>query len=133
MNRAFQRLKLEAPLFGVIGIGVLLLAFLCAMQVWPHDSAPRARQDDKELIAKGKKAFDDYRCFDCHGRNGEGTDDAPDLTTSRLTAAEISKFLQRPSADADAKGMPIVPVDSPDHQPLVAFVLSIRKPPPKSR
>jgi mono/diheme cytochrome c family protein len=133
MNQASKKPRSMAPLSGLIAIGVLMIAFLWAMRVWPHVSAPRARQDDKELIAKGKKAFDDYRCFDCHGRNGEGTDDAPDLTTSRLTAAQISKFLQRPSADADAKGMPVVPADSPDHQPLVAFVLSIRKPPPKSR
>ncbi len=112
----------------VIGLGLCVLGFACAMQAWSRDAAPRARQDDKEQVAKGKKAYDDYRCFDCHGHNGEGTDDAPDLTGSKLTAEEISKFLQRPSADADAKGMPVVPVTSPDHQPLVAFVLSLRKP-----
>jgi mono/diheme cytochrome c family protein len=99
--------------------------------VWPRDSTPRLQQDDKELVAKGKKAFDGYRCFDCHGTKGEGTDDGPDLTSSHLTAAEISKILQRPSADADAKGMPAIPADSPDLQPLVAFVLSLRPQPPK--
>ncbi len=115
----------------VIGLGLWILALLYAVQVWSRDAAPRAHQDDKDLIAKGKKAFDDYRCFDCHGIKGEGTDDAPDLTGSHLTADEISKFLQRPSADADAKGMPSVPTSSPDHQPLVAYVLSLRKSTPK--
>jgi mono/diheme cytochrome c family protein len=104
------------------------------MQAWSRESVPHTRQEnqeDKELIAKGKKAYGDYRCFDCHGQNGEGTYDGPDLTVSHLTAAEISKFLQRPSADADARGMPTVPATSPDHQPLVAYVLSLRRPPPK--
>jgi len=85
-------------------------------------------QDDKDIVAKGKKAFDDYRCFECHGRNGEGTDDAPDLIHSHLTAEEIEKTLEKPSADADAKGMPAIPPDSPDLKPLVAFVLSLRRP-----
>jgi mono/diheme cytochrome c family protein len=133
MDARIQNLKLRLPQPRVFAIGLGILVFLCAIQMWPHGLALCARQDNKELVAKGKKAYDDYRCFDCHGRNGEGTDDAPDLTTSHLTAAEISKFLQRPSADADAKGMPIIPADSPDLQPLVAYVLSIRKPPPKSR
>jgi mono/diheme cytochrome c family protein len=115
----------------VTGVGVL--ALLCAMRVWPYDFATQANQEDKnkELVEKGKKAYEAYTCRECHGRNGEGTDDAPDLTNSHLTDAEVSKFLQRPSADADAKGMPIIPADSPDLAPLVAYVMSLRKPPPK--
>jgi mono/diheme cytochrome c family protein len=116
---------------GVIAGALCIFALACAMQLWSNDSAPRAGQDNKELIAKGKKLFDDYRCFDCHGMKGEGADDGPDLTASHLTAAEVSKFLERPSADADARGMPSVPTTSPDHEPLVAFVMSLRKPPPK--
>jgi len=116
-----------------IGIGVGILALLCAIQGWPRDSVRLARQDDKdkELVAKGRKAFDEYQCFDCHGPRGEGTDDGPDLTISKLTAEQISKTLQHPSADADARGMPAIPADSPDLQPLIAFVLSVRRPPPK--
>jgi mono/diheme cytochrome c family protein len=133
MDTRIQNSKLRLPPAIVFGIGFGILAFLCAMQAWAHDFAPRANQDDKnkELVEKGKKAYEAYTCRECHGRNGEGTDDAPDLTTSHLNSAEVSKFLQRPSADADAKGMPIIPADSPDLEPLVAYVMSLRKPPPK--
>jgi cytochrome c553 len=82
--------------------------------------------EDKALVAQGKGRFQAYKCYDCHGENGEGTPDAPDLTHSKLTAEQVSKFLQKPSVDAENKGMPDVPADSPDHKPLVAFVMSLR-------
>jgi len=80
------------------------------------------------LVAQGKARFGAYQCSDCHGENGEGTPDAPDLIHMRLTADEISKFLQKPSVDAVNKGMPNFAADSPDLQPLVAYVLSLRQP-----
>jgi mono/diheme cytochrome c family protein len=83
-----------------------------------------AKQDD--LAAQGKKRFQAYKCYDCHGQNGEGTDDAPNLTHSKLTAEQVSKFLVKPSTDAQNKGMPDIPLDSPDHKPLVAYVMSLR-------
>lgn len=83
-----------------------------------------AKQDP--LVAQGKSRFQAYKCYDCHGKNGEGTDDAPDLTHSKLTAEQVSKILQKPSVDAQNKGMPDIPVDSPDHKPLVAYVMSLR-------
>jgi mono/diheme cytochrome c family protein len=123
-----RRISMRA---GVIAAGLCIFALTYAMQLWSNESVPRSNQDNKELVAKGKKLFDDYRCFDCHGVKGEGADDGPDLTASHLTAAEVSKFLERPSADADARGMPAVPKTSSDHEPLVAFVMSLRKPSPK--
>jgi len=94
------------------------------------DSTPTARvaadAKDDALVAQGKKRFQAYKCYDCHGQNGEGTDDAPDLTHSKRTAEEVSKFLVKPSADAQNKGMPDIPLDSPDHKPLVAYVMSLR-------
>lgn len=91
----------------------------------------KAAPDDKEdaaLVAKGKERYKAYKCADCHGENGQGAPDgdAPDLTHSKRTAEQISKFLQKPSGDAAAKGMPDIPVDNPDHAPLVAYVMSIR-------
>jgi mono/diheme cytochrome c family protein len=80
------------------------------------------------LAAQGKALFKAYKCYDCHGVNGEGTDEAPDLIGTRLSKDEISSFLQKPDADASAKGMPNIPASSPDLQPLVAFVLSIKRP-----
>ena len=79
-----------------------------------------------DLVAQGKARFKAYQCFDCHGDNGEGTPDAPDLTHSKLTADQISKFLQKPSADALNKGMPDIPTSNPDNQALVAYVMSLR-------
>jgi mono/diheme cytochrome c family protein len=90
----------------------------------------KAAPDDKQdaLAAKGKERYKAYKCGDCHGENGQGAadGDAPDLTKSKRTAEQISKFLQKPSGDAAAKGMPDIPVDNPDHAPLVAYVMSIR-------
>jgi mono/diheme cytochrome c family protein len=86
--------------------------------------ASPAKQDP--LVAQGKSRFQAYKCYDCHGKNGEGTDDAPNLTHSKLTAEQVSKILQKPSVDAQNKGMPDISVDSPDHKPLVAYVMSLR-------
>ena len=96
----------------------------------PADAAPKpggpAAGGQASLVAQGKARFSAYKCYDCHGQNGEGTPDAPDLTHSKLTAEQVSKFLQKPSVDAQNKGMPDVPTDSPDHKPLVAYVMSLR-------
>ncbi len=91
-------------------------------------SAAKVASGEKEdpLVAQGKSRFQAYKCYDCHGKNGEGTDDAPDLTHSKLTAEQVSKFLVKPSSDAQNKGMPDIPLDSPDHKPLVAYVMSLR-------
>jgi mono/diheme cytochrome c family protein len=96
-----------------------------AAKTAPAGGAPAPGQRSA-LVAKGKERFSAYKCYDCHGENGQGTPDAPDLTHSKLTAEQVSKFLVKPSADAQNKGMPDVPTDSPDHQPLVAYVMSLR-------
>jgi mono/diheme cytochrome c family protein len=82
---------------------------------------------DKSLIAQGRASYLSYKCGECHGPNGEGGGDGPDLTATHMTATEISKFLEKPSPDADMKGMPNIPKDNPDHQALVAYVLSLKK------
>jgi len=81
---------------------------------------------DPSLIASGKSRFTTYGCIDCHGMNGEGTDQAPDLIGTRLDGPGIAKFLNKPSADAKAKGMPDIPPTSPDLAPVVAYVLSLK-------
>jgi metallo-beta-lactamase class B len=88
--------------------------------------APAGNND--ALVAQGKARFKAYMCFDCHGDNGEGTADAPDLIHTRLDADQISKFLQKPSVDAKNKGMPDFAADSPDLKPLIAYVLSLKQP-----
>lgn len=119
-------------------LGVFEYAFLAAVIVAPsiyaQGPAPSAggekhsaaSDQQNALVAQGKARFGAYKCYDCHGKNGEGTPDAPDLTHSRLTAEQVSKFLVKPSVDAENKGMPDIPLDSPDHGPLVAYVMSLR-------
>lgn len=94
-------------------------------------AAKPAPKNDAALIAQGKSRFQAYGCKDCHGEHGEGTDDAPDLIGTRLNADQITAFLNKPSADADVKGMPTIPPTSPDLKPLVAFVLSLKGSKPK--
>jgi cytochrome c553 len=84
---------------------------------------------NQSLVAQGKARYLYYKCDECHGANGEGGGDGPELTTTLLDAAEISKFLEKPSPDAYMKGMPDIPATNPDHQALVAFVLSLKHPP----
>jgi mono/diheme cytochrome c family protein len=79
------------------------------------------------LVAQGQARFTAYKCYECHGAHGEGTDEAPDLTGTRRNAEEIASFLQKPSPDARSAGMPTIPASSPDLQPLVAFVLSLKR------
>jgi mono/diheme cytochrome c family protein len=82
---------------------------------------------DKSLIAHGRDRYLSYKCDECHGPNGEGGGDGPDLTGTHLDAAGISKFLEKPSPDASMKGMPTIPKNNPDHEALVAYVLSLKK------
>jgi cytochrome c553 len=88
--------------------------------------AAAAAPTSASLVEQGKARFHAYGCFQCHGANGEGTDEAPDLITTRLTEAETAAFLQKPSPDARLKGMPTIPASSPDLQALVAYVVSLK-------
>ena len=94
-----------------------------------ESTAPTASRTDNSLIAQGRSRYLAYKCDECHGANGEGGDEAPDLTTTRLNADEISKFIEKPSPDAYMKGMPNIPATHPDNQALVAYVLSLKRPP----
>ena len=82
---------------------------------------------DKSLIAQGRERYLSYKCDECHGANGEGGGEGPDLIGTRLNADEISKFLEKPSPDAYMKGMPNIPANHPDNQALVAYVLSLKR------
>ena len=123
------------PLLVTLFVTAMTLA--CAAQrsaaIAPASTAPAPPSatvppDNRDSLARGRQRYESYKCFECHGRNGEGTDDAPDLTHSKLTAPEIAAFLEKPSPHARSIGMPSIPADSPDLQPLVTFVLSFKQP-----
>ena len=119
-----RKLALFECVFAAAVLAPSLHAQGSAAHAKPATSSAGGQQNT--LVAQGKARFGAYKCYDCHGQNGEGTADAPDLTHSKLTAEQVSKFLQKPSVDAQNKGMPDVPTDSPDHEPLVAYVMSLR-------
>jgi len=105
--------------------------------VWEKNDAPNnapAKESvgpsttNQSLITHGRARYLANKCDECHGANGEGGGDGPDLIGTRLNAEEISKFLEKPSPDAYMKGMPNIPVNHPDHQALVAYVLSLKRP-----
>ena len=68
------------PKLGAIWFGCVL-ALVSALVVFAQSpkTSGDAKQDD--LAAQGKKRFEAYKCYDCHGHNGEGTDDAWILPT----------------------------------------------------
>jgi mono/diheme cytochrome c family protein len=80
------------------------------------------------LVAQGQALFMSHKCIDCHGNNGEGTKDGPKLAgeASRWASDRILLFLIEPSSKALKAKMPSFPADSPDLDPLVAFVQSLR-------
>jgi mono/diheme cytochrome c family protein len=104
----------------------LLFAAACAAHRDAAAAVPPPTPAPEVLIAEGQARFMAYKCHECHGAHGEGTDDAPDLTGTHLDADGIALFLQKPSAHARSIGMPSIPADSPDLQPLAAFVLSLK-------
>jgi len=93
----------------------------------PAPPPPASHAAEDSPVVRGAALFKTYKCFECHGSRGEGTDDAPDLIGTRLDAEAIALFLQKPSSHARSVGMPNLPADSPDLQPLVAFVLSLKR------
>ncbi len=93
----------------------------------PSVAAAQTPAADGSDVDKGKSLFRLYKCYDCHGDQGEGTSDGPDLVGIKLSPDEIVAFLHKPSADALTAGMPDFAADSPDVKPLLAFILSIKK------
>jgi mono/diheme cytochrome c family protein len=131
MYRSLRNTSVVIAAFFVLLAIPVILGHLNTSGASAVNAFAKPAPDDKEdaaLVAKGKERYKAYGCPDCHGENGQGAPDgdAPDLTHSKRTAEQVSAFLQKPSADAAGKGMPDVPKDSPDHAPLVAYVMSIR-------
>ncbi len=99
-------------------LGIIVIIVLPLVCAFYHGNA-RAQAStttDASLVAKGRTRYLDYKCDECHGANGEGGGDGPDLIGTRLNADEISKFLEKPSPDAYMKGMPNIPANHPDNQ-----------------
>ena len=120
-SRRGQWSELMKPVVAQLSNGDLL-----AVSAYLASRGVAAVPASASLVEQGQVRFRAYGCFECHGANGQGTDQAPDLITTRLTEAEIAVFLQKPSPDARVKGMPSIPATSPDLQALVAYVVSLK-------
>jgi len=94
----------------------------------PPGSSPQAGNSAPaaDLVAQGRTRFQAYKCYECHGANGEGTNDGPDLTGTHLSSEQITAFLQHPSPDARSAGMPTIAAGSPDLGALAAYVTSLK-------
>lgn len=121
-----KRIALSLLVVFFVGMGITAAMQQGIAAPPPPRANPARPQDD--LVAKGKMLYGSYMCSDCHGPNGEGTDAAPNLQTTHLSPDEIAAFLEKPSPDARGAGMPTIAADSPDLKPLVAYVVSLKKP-----
>jgi len=103
---------------------------LCAAQTTAHrtpqqkaSAAPPAKSYPAELVKKGGALFQ-QDCSFCHGRDAQGGESGPDLTRSKLVAADIKgdKIGVVVRNGRPEKGMP--PFDRSDDQiaALAAFV-----------
>ena len=89
-----------------------------------HASWPRTRCSHRHRQSPLQRLR--LRRLPRHERRRNGPGSGPDRHAPGRK--QIAKFLNKPSADAKAKGMPDIPPTSPDLQPLVAYVLSLKKP-----
>lgn len=122
-----QRLVVRSsPLIAscLLGLG------LCAAQTAAHktpqpkaSSAPAAKSYSPELVKKGSALFQ-QDCSFCHGRDAQGGESGPDLTRSKLVAADVKgdKIGTVVRNGRPEKGMP--PFDRSDDQiaALAAFI-----------
>ena len=74
---------------------VAIVAYLASREVAPASTSSSSTTDP--LVATGKARFNAYKCYDCHGANGEGTDDAPNLTGTTSTLPESRSFCKSPA------------------------------------
>jgi hypothetical protein len=98
----FRPLRRQTICFGSVLVSLATPLAFGHMRIHPTQKATNGKQQDP-LIAQGKSRFQAYKC----GKNGEGTPAAPDLTHSKLTAEQVSKFLQKPRPTHRTRGCPI--------------------------
>jgi ubiquinol-cytochrome c reductase cytochrome c subunit len=85
-----------------------------------------ALAEDPELVAAGQDLFVSG-CSSCHGLQGEGTDNGPDITDAGEAAADFQLRTGRmPAARSDGQQPPKAPTYDDDRiRALVAFVGSL--------
>jgi len=109
----------------VLVVGLSTLGGLHAVGAQSGGDAPRLA-DDPALVAEGEELFA-LGCSSCHGMEGEGTGDGPDIRRSGEAAADFQLRTGRmPAAGLDAPQQPKPPLyDDDEIRALVAYVGSL--------
>jgi ubiquinol-cytochrome c reductase cytochrome c subunit len=121
----------KAPALGVVVVvGLSAVGGLHAAAAQSSDG-PTRLADQPELVAEGEELFT-LGCSSCHGLEGEGTDNGPDITDAGEAAADFQLRTGRmPAADTDGQQPSKDPAYDDDQiQALVAYVGSLGDGPP---
>jgi mono/diheme cytochrome c family protein len=106
------------------GVGVVMAVFLAGIAACTATVA----EDSGDLRARGKQLFTDHGCYGCHMIEKFGTPIAPDLSHvgSKYTQADLTRWLQDPSAQKPTAHMPKIAMPRADAQALASYLAALR-------
>jgi mono/diheme cytochrome c family protein len=88
----------------VIATGIapflLLLLVVSSCGESSEETEPAKPEISAEMIEVGKAVFEDWACADCHGDEGEQTEDAPPLTglAANWTVDTLAEYVSDPQS-----------------------------------
>jgi len=101
---------------------LLILAMLAGSQNPPPANSPRGDAQS------GKTLFMKYGCYECHGREGQGSNaTGPRLNQNPITYARFVAYIRKPSGEMPPYTAKVV--SDPRAADLYAFLQSLPKPP----
>ena len=120
---AAYRLLLRIP---VLAVSVLILFPCSAAAQNPaagQSSTPAPQSTSHALVEAGQTLFQ-QQCAFCHGRDAEGGESGPDLTSSKLVADDVGANKIGPVVlnGRPEKGMPRFNISQKDVAALAAFI-----------
>jgi ubiquinol-cytochrome c reductase cytochrome b subunit len=134
LSRGQERRPWKRPL-GMATLGVLSLG-ATVLTVWSVVTTPPATVIEhgavlSSLQLRGKQLIGQEGCASCHVINGEGGTAGPPLDgiRSRVTAADIHTFMERPAAFNPAASMkPLLPrLSHEDVEAITQYLLTLEK------
>ena len=102
----------------------MLAILILAGTVQAQTNAPAAGN-----ATKGRRFFEDYGCYQCHGHEGQGGAGAR-LAPRPIAYAAFSKYVRHPSQQMPPYTAKVLP--EPELADIYAFLRSIPRPPPAS-
>jgi len=105
---------------------LLILAMLAGSQNPPPANTPRGDAQN------GKTLFMKYGCYECHGREGQGSNaTGPRLNQNPITYARFLAYIRKPSGEMPPYTAKVV--SDQQAADLSAFLQSLPKPPAVDR